>query len=128
MGDRPVEQVSWNEANDFCKRLTEIAKKTYRLPSEAEWEYACRGGTTTPFHFGETIMAGYINYHGEYHGQTSRVGKYKVANAFGLYDIHGNVWEWCEDYWHNSYKNASTNGRAWIEIDGAHNKILRGGL
>jgi formylglycine-generating enzyme required for sulfatase activity len=111
--NRPVETVSWNDAVEFCKRLSQKTGRTYRLPSEAEWEYACRAGTSTPFHFGETITADLANYHSEVayasaptkkaRGQTTPVGSFS-ANAFGLYDMHGNVWEWCQDIWYDNYK------------------------
>ncbi|MEG5174999.1 bifunctional serine/threonine-protein kinase/formylglycine-generating enzyme family protein [Microcoleus sp. B3-D7] len=100
----PVEKVSWNDAVEFCKRLSKKTGKTYRLPSEAEWEYACRAGTKTPFYFGETITPDLVNYNGNnpyagaskglYRKQTTEVGNFS-PNAFGLYDMHGNVWEWC---------------------------------
>ncbi|MDJ0677530.1 MAG: bifunctional serine/threonine-protein kinase/formylglycine-generating enzyme family protein, partial [Calothrix sp. MO_167.B42] len=106
---RPVERVSWNDAVEFCQHLSQKTGRTYRLPSEAEWEYACRAGTTTPFYFGETITTDLVNYNrnypygsapkGEYREQTTDVGKFP-PNAFGLYDMHGNVWEWCQDTWH----------------------------
>ncbi|MFN9675643.1 MAG: formylglycine-generating enzyme family protein, partial [Microcystis sp.] len=105
----PVERVNWYEATEFCKRLSRETKREYRLPSEAEWEYACRAGTTTPFYFGETITGELANYtagytyageaKGEYRQQTTPVGQFP-PNAFGLYDMHGNVWEWCADTWH----------------------------
>ena len=132
--DRPVEQVSWAEAVEFCRRLSKLTGKEYRLPSEAEWEYACRAGTTTPFHFGETISTELANYRGTdwktnnkvyagnygegakgiYRGQTTPVGYFKVANAFGLSDMHGNVWEWCEDDWHENYETAPNDGNVWL--------------
>ncbi|MEG5021014.1 bifunctional serine/threonine-protein kinase/formylglycine-generating enzyme family protein [Microcoleus sp. AT8-B5] len=100
----PVEKVSWNDAVEFCKRLSKKTGKTYRLPSQAEWEYACRAGTKTPFYFGETITPDLVNYNGNnpyggapkglYRKQTTDVGNFS-PNAFGLYDMHGNVWEWC---------------------------------
>jgi formylglycine-generating enzyme required for sulfatase activity len=109
----PVECVSWNDAREFCDRLSRMANKTYRLPSEAEWEYACRGGTTTPFYCGETISTDLANYDGNYtYGQgqkgedrekTTEVGKFP-ANPFGLYDMCGNVWEWCQDSWRSDLK------------------------
>jgi formylglycine-generating enzyme required for sulfatase activity len=126
--NRPVECVSWFEAVEFCQRLTQHTGKNYRLPSEAEWEYACRAGTTTPFHFGETITSEFANYNAEYtygagvkgtnrgnRGKTTEVGHFGVANTFGLYDMHGNVDEWCADLWHRNYEGAPTDGSAWIE-------------
>ncbi|MDM9382623.1 bifunctional serine/threonine-protein kinase/formylglycine-generating enzyme family protein [Chlorogloeopsis sp. ULAP01] len=114
---RPVESVSWNDAVTFCKRLSQKTGKTYRLPTEAEWEYACRAGTTTPFHFGETITTELANFYGNpkgnYCNETTLVGSFP-ANAFGLYDMHGNVWEWCQDYWHDNYQNAPADGSAWL--------------
>jgi formylglycine-generating enzyme required for sulfatase activity len=108
--DRPVEQVSWYDAVEFCNRLSQQTGRPYRLPSEAEWEYACRAGMTTPFHFGETITPKLANYNGnvtygkgvkgEYREQTTPVGSFGVGNKFGLYDMHGNVSEWCADHWH----------------------------
>jgi len=134
--DRPVERVSWYDAKEFCARLSQKTKKEYRLPTEAEWKYACRAGTTTPFHFGKIITTDYVNYDGnytygesskgEYRGQTTPVGYFQVANAFGLYDMHGNVYEWCEDDYHKTYKNSPTNGSAWLS-DKNNTKILRGG-
>ncbi|MHC5825746.1 MAG: formylglycine-generating enzyme family protein, partial [Nostoc sp.] len=102
----PVEQVSWDDAVEFCKKLSQKIGKTYRLPSEAEWEYACRAGTTTPFYFGKTITTDLVNYNGNFPYGSARPGKYRQTttnvgifppNSFGLYDMHGNVWEWCQD-------------------------------
>ncbi|MDX2216519.1 MAG: SUMF1/EgtB/PvdO family nonheme iron enzyme [Oculatellaceae cyanobacterium bins.114] len=146
---RPVEQVSWDEAVEFCARLSRKTNKPYRLPTEAEWEYACRAGTTTPFHFGETITFDLVNYDGnytygnapkgQYRKQTTDVGNFP-ANAFGLYDMHGNVWEWCADQWYGSYANKpdllKQNGAiAWTEettkmapkSDETNYRLLRGG-
>jgi formylglycine-generating enzyme required for sulfatase activity len=132
---RPVERVSWNDAVEFCKILSQKTERTYRLPSEAEWEYACRAGTTTPFHFGETLTTDLANYHGNYTYASAPKGKYREQttevgtfppNAFGLYDMHGNVWEWCQDTWHDSYKGAPVDGRAWIDNNNNY-RCLRGG-
>ena len=133
--DQPVEQVSWDDAVEFCKRLSRKTGRDYRLPSEAEWEYACRAGTTTPYHFGKTIAPDLANYAQAGRGGTTPVGRFQVANAFGLYDMHGQVFEWCEDDWHDDYEGAPTDGSAWIRkgglwgwSKGARNiKVLRGG-
>jgi formylglycine-generating enzyme required for sulfatase activity len=124
--NRPVEQVSWHDAMEFCHRLSQRTGKNYTLPSEAQREYACRAGTTTPFHFGPTISTDVANYDGNYiYGQGSK-GVYREqtidvasfpANAWGLHDMHGNVWEWCLDEWHDSYEGAPTDGSAWMEGD-----------
>lgn len=137
--DRPVEQVSWYDAVEFCDRLSQKTGREYRLPTEAEWEYACRAGTTTPFHFGETITPDVANYDcnysyksgpkakGSYRKQTNPVKSFAFANAFGLFDMHGNVWEWCLDYWHESYHEAPTNGSAWLTDSNNNSRVLRGG-
>ncbi|MEA5574933.1 formylglycine-generating enzyme family protein [Anabaena sp. UHCC 0451] len=134
---RPVENIRWSDAKEFCNRLSKKTGYEYRLPTEAEWEYACRAGTSTPFHFGSTITAELANYRGtdvygegvkgEYRKQTTPVGYFKVANNFGLYDMHGNVWEWCEDDWHDNYEGAPTDGSAWISKQANNNKVRRGG-
>ncbi len=133
--NKPVEQVSWDDAVEFCQRLTRKTGKDYRLPSEAEWEYACRAGTTTAFNFGETITSDLANCNatgvdefgpkGEYLTKTTDVGSYP-ANGFGLYDLHGNVWEWCQDDWYDSYEGAPTDGSVWEASDNS-NKVVRGG-
>jgi formylglycine-generating enzyme required for sulfatase activity len=134
---RPVEKVNWYDAIEFCARLSKLKEgREYRLPSEAEWEYACRAGTTTPFYFGETITGELANYRasntyadepkGEYREQTTPVGQFP-PNAFGLYDMHGNVWEWCADTWHDNYDGAPTDGSAWIENGDDNRSPLRGG-
>jgi formylglycine-generating enzyme required for sulfatase activity len=122
--ERPVENVSWQDAIEFCRRLSKLTKRNYTLPSEAQWEYACRAGTTTPFHFGETLITELANYDGNdtygqgpqgaYRQQTTNVGSFP-ANAWGLQDMHGNVWEWCLDRWHPSLAKAPTDGSAWQE-------------
>lgn len=133
--NRPVKQISWEEAIEFCQELSQKTGKDYRLPSEAEWEYACRSGTSTPFYLGETITPKLANYDGtstygsgpkgEYRKQTTDVGSFP-ANAFGLYDMHGNVWEWCQDNWHDSYSGAPIDGSAWVDNESRY-RILRSG-
>lgn len=135
--NRPVEQVSWEDAQEFCQRLSQRTGRVYRLPSEAEWEYACRAGTTTPFHYGATITPKLANYDGnysygrgpkgEYRQQTTDVGQFP-ANAWGLHDLHGNVWEWCLDDWHDNYQGAPSDGSAWLDEKRTNSsKLLRGG-
>jgi formylglycine-generating enzyme required for sulfatase activity/tRNA A-37 threonylcarbamoyl transferase component Bud32 len=132
----PVERVSWYDAVEFCARLSKQTGKEYRLPSEAEWEYACRGGTKTPFHFGETLTSNLANYDGRdtyrnepkgvYRVKTTEVGSFP-PNVFGLYDMHGNVWEWCADRYHKNYQGAPIDGSAWLNDNDSHSRILRGG-
>ncbi len=133
---RPVLNVSWKEAMEFCRRLQQRTGKNYTLPSEAQWEYACRAGTTTPFHFGETISPELANYDGnftysegkkgEYRRQTTDVASFP-ANAWGLCDMHGNVWEWCLDHWHGSYEGAPSDGKPWLDTQTGKSRLLRGG-
>lgn len=137
--DRPVERVSWHDAMEWCDRLSRKTNRKYRLPSEAEWEYACRAGTATPFHFGETITTDLANYNGEdisslspkgiSRKTTTPVGSFKVANAFGLFDMHGNVWEWCADHWHKNYQGAPKDESVWMRDNAVERaeRLLRGG-
>ncbi|NJP11698.1 MAG: formylglycine-generating enzyme family protein [Leptolyngbyaceae cyanobacterium RU_5_1] len=146
--NRPVEQVSWHDAVELCDRLSQQTGRTYRLPSEAEWEYACRATTQTPFHMGATITTDLANYSGvnwEYDGricskgcygngptgsdrrETTEVGSFGVANPFGLYDMHGLVREWCADCWHDTYNGIPTDGTAWITDGNCTQRVLRGG-
>lgn len=134
--NRPVERVSWYDAVEFCKRLEQETGRPYRLPSEAEWEYACRAGTKTPFYFGKTLTTELANYNGtsysdgpggEAPGETTPVDHFGIANIFGLCDMHGNVFEWCQDTWHESYKDAPTDGSAWIEGGNESRRVVRGG-
>ncbi|ANV86778.1 MULTISPECIES: bifunctional serine/threonine-protein kinase/formylglycine-generating enzyme family protein [Cyanophyceae] len=136
----PVDSVSWNDCQKFIEEINKKTRKTYRLPSEAEWEYACRAGTKTAFYFGNTISTDQANYDGNYFYGKGKTGVYRrkttavgsfPANAFGLYDMHGNLWEWCADPWHDSYmeksKRVSENGNAtWPSIY-ERLRILRGG-
>ena len=133
--DKPVVGVSWEDAIAFCQKLSEQTRQEYRLPSEAEWEYACRAGTTTPFHFGEMITTEVANYsgtsfndgpEGSHRNQPTPVTEFDHANAFGLSDMHGNVGEWCLDHWHDNYENAPLDGNAWIE-GGDRDRVIRGG-
>jgi formylglycine-generating enzyme required for sulfatase activity len=126
-GKLPVEQVSWLDTQEFCQKLFEQTQREYRLPSEAEWEYACRAKTTTPFYFGETITDKLANY-GRCRSKTTPVGEFS-PNAFGLYDLHGNLWEWCQDRWHENYEGAPINGSSWLDLAAAENalRVLRGG-
>jgi len=134
--NRPVDLVDWHDAIEFCARLSKKTGKQYRLPSEAEWEYACRAGTTTPFHFGETITPDLVNYDGNFRYASAPKGKYRQQttdvgsfppNAFGLYDMHGNVSEWCQDVWHKTYNGAPADGSAWEEGGNSQWRVLRGG-
>ncbi len=129
----PVERVSWHDAQEFCQRLSQKTGRNYRLPSEAEWEYACRAQTSTPFHFGKTITTHLASYNkenkdfnGVYQQQTTEVGSFP-ANNFGLFDMHGNVWEWCADYDHEDYYGAPSDGSAWLDDGNEEYRILRGG-
>ncbi|MBI4468517.1 MAG: formylglycine-generating enzyme family protein [Acidobacteria bacterium] len=133
----PVTNISCGEAREFCARLSNKTGRKYRLPSESEWEYACRAGTTTPFHFGETISPELANYNcstpyesgptGRYHERLMPVGSAGVANAFGLFDMHGNVWEWCLDPFHDGYNGAPDDGSVWERDGDPERRMLRGG-
>jgi formylglycine-generating enzyme required for sulfatase activity len=130
-GDRcPVINVSWDDAQAFCQKLTQLTKSNYCLPSEAEWEYVCRAEGQTKYSFGndKSYLRDYAWYSGNSNYQTHPVGERK-SNAFGLYDMHGNVWEWCADHWHEIYKNAPTDGSAWLinESYDRYHRVLRGG-
>jgi formylglycine-generating enzyme required for sulfatase activity len=137
--NRPVEQVSWFDALEFCRRLSQRTGQRYGLPSEAQWEYACRAGSTTPFHFGATLTPELANYNGNYVYGKGPKGTYREqtidvtsfpANGCGLHDMHGNVWEWCADHWHDSYNFAPGDDQPWLIPAAADDqpRLLRGGL
>ncbi|MFM9104758.1 MAG: SUMF1/EgtB/PvdO family nonheme iron enzyme [Cyanobium sp.] len=134
---RPVEQISWDEATEFCRRLSQRTGRHYTLPSEAQWEYACRAGSSTPYAFGSELLAelATLRYPSEsvedpraQRQQTTPV-QHHPANAWGLHDMHGNVWEWCLDHWHEIYRGAPTDGSAWIEANApaTADRVVRGG-
>jgi formylglycine-generating enzyme required for sulfatase activity len=133
--NRPVEQVSWDDAQVFIRSLSIRTTHIFRLPSESEWEYACRAGTTTKFYFGKTITPELVNYNGnDTYGkaakskycQTTQVGVFP-PNQFGLYDMHGNVWEWCMDNYLIDLSESPTNGSAWLSDEDNLNHMMRGG-
>jgi formylglycine-generating enzyme required for sulfatase activity len=136
--DYPIEQISWHDALDFCTKLSQQTGRTYTLPSEAQWEYACRAGTNTAFYFGATITPELANYNGDYPYQGASPGENRAQatpvgsfppNMFGLYDLHGNVWEWCLDAYQPNYQGAPTDGSAWGEnsTDPDLKRVMRGG-
>ncbi|MGA9189611.1 MAG: formylglycine-generating enzyme family protein [Methanosarcina sp.] len=140
--DLPVEQVSWDDVQEFIQKLNEMERTDkYRLPSEAEWEYACRAGTTTRYSFGddESKLDEYAWYSGDatynewdqnhYKIQkegSTHPGDQKNPNKWGLYDMHGNVWELCQDSWHDNYNEAPSDGRAWKDGNSSV-RVIRGG-
>ena len=133
--NNPVERVLWNEAVEFCKKLSKKEGRIYRLPTEAEWEYVCRADTTTPFHTGQTISTDQANFHGEIvygdnpkginRNNTLPVGSFS-PNDFGIYDMHGNVWEWCNDWFDDNYYDKSPTSDPQGPSSGK-NHVLRGG-
>jgi formylglycine-generating enzyme required for sulfatase activity len=125
--NNPVETVSWYEAREFCTALSAITGRTFTLPSEAQWEYACRAGTTTLYSWGDSdsLIGDYAWWSNNSSSQTHPVGT-KLPNPWGLYDMQGNVWEWCLDSWHTNYCGAPTDGSAWEPDIGSH-RNNRGG-
>ncbi len=141
----PVVGVSWDDAKAYASWLAEVTGRLYRLLTEAEWEYAARAGTATPFWWGPSITPAQANYDGnyvyegggskgEYRQGTVPVGSFE-PNPWGLYNVHGNVWEWCEDTWHDNYKGAPTDGSAWLpkranrgrQSNQSSSRVVRGG-
>jgi len=127
--DLPVENVSWVDASEFCERIRRSSGMPAQLPSEAEWEYACRAGSTTQFHFGDTPAE--LSVHAWFEdnsaGATAPV-RLKKPNAWGPFDIIGNVWEWCQDSWHDDYKGAPCDGSPWlVEGTRVRRRCVRGG-
>lgn len=134
--NRPIEQIRWRDAEDFCKKLSKNSGLSLRLPSESEWEYACRGRTITPFSCGPTLTTDLANFVGEgyrfaqeppgiYRHGTTDVGSFP-PNAYGLYDMHGNLWEWCADVWHPDYVGGPTTHNAWQGTETEY-RVARGG-
>lgn len=135
-GDQlPVERVSWEDAQAFCRRLSKKAGREYRLASETQWEYACRAGTLTPFSYGETLTVEVANFNGGhtffdeangfYRHVTTEGGTYP-PNAFGLYDMHGNLWEWCADNWLEDYSSSPRDGNCYEKMGDPY-RVARGG-
>ena len=134
----PVEQITWQDADAFCNQLSELTGRTYRLPSEAEWEYACRAGTTTPFSFGETLTTEIANFFEDFslvdtenfeenYRNTPVAADSFWPNDFGLYNMHGNVHEWCADDYHDNYDGAPSDANKWLSDNSQASKIIRGG-
>lgn len=124
--NHPIETITWHEAMECCTKLSQLTGQHYYLLSEAQWEYVCRAGTITKYSFGDIIAPEFANYADGKINQTTAVGKYP-ANGFGLYDMHGNVSEWCEDVWHGNYNGAPSDGSAWISGGESNKHIIRGG-
>ena len=135
-GNLPVVNNWLEKSIEFCAKLSKLINKNFRLPTEVEWEYACRANSITPFSFGETITTDLANFDGEQSYKQTPKGKFRqrltpvghfAANAFGLYDMHGNVWEWCADVWHENYIGAPTDGSAWLKNGDQSYCVQRGG-
>jgi formylglycine-generating enzyme required for sulfatase activity len=120
----PVDNVSWLDATEFCQRLSRHTGQIYRLPSEAEWEYACRANTQTAFAYGDSLTPDLANFAGR--DRTTAVGSFP-PNGFGIYDLHGNIWEWCADLWHENYVGAPGDRQPWLTNPASDHRVLRGG-
>ncbi len=130
-GPRPVINVSWYHAQEYIAWISRKTGEKYRLLTEAEWEYAARAGTKTTYSWGDEVGKNNANcwdckWDKWNRGETSPVGSFK-PNAFGLYDMHGNVWEWVHDPWHDTYRGAPTDGTAWMKANDGYFRVLRGG-
>ena len=134
--DLPVETISWEAVMRFCEKLTKKSGRRYGLPSEAQWEYACRAGSSAPFAFGPTLTTALANYNGEFSFHGGPKGVYRHVptpagsfppNAFGLEDMHGNLWEWCADAWHDDYRGAPLDGSPWPNGPQTEYRVVRGG-
>ena len=136
-GRQPVVNVSWDDAQAYISWLSDKTKQSYRLLTEAEWEYVARAGTNTPFWWGKSITPEQANYNGNYvyegGGSEGQIRKKTVpvdnleANPWGLYNVHGNIWEWCEDIWHDSYNGAPSDGSSWLQDGETSRRVVRGG-
>jgi formylglycine-generating enzyme required for sulfatase activity len=131
----PVERVSWEDAQRFCQQLSKKCSRAYQLPSESQWEYSCRAGSNTPFSYGETITSDVANFNGEHTFRAEPRGVYRHTtteagtfppNSFGLYDMHGNLWEWCADNWLDDYSSSPRESSAYQHKDSRH-RVARGG-
>jgi formylglycine-generating enzyme required for sulfatase activity len=128
--------VNWDDATAYTRWLAEITGRPYRLLTEAEWEYVARAGTSTPFWWGTSISTNQANYDGRYvYAGGGAKGEWRQStvavdqfapNPWGLYQVHGNVWDWCEDVWHNNYDGAPTDGSAWLVGGDQARRVVRG--
>ena len=137
--DYPIDQINWHDALAFCSKLSQQTGREYMLPTESQWEYACRAHTATNFHYGDTITPDLVNYNGEYPYQGAPIGQNRAQatpvgtfppNRFGLYDMHGNVWEWCLDPYQPNYQTAPSDGSAVADsssLASNSKRVMRGG-